>query len=136
VNDASLFFHLKLGGVLTKPGKMVSALPSQALLPSWTAAVSPARMLAAFMHSINLETLHRIPQRSVPLPQVNIPKTKKAFCKGCKKHMTMKVTQYKTGKASLYAQGEQRRAAGSIQAAGRCNSSSSSCCCSTGEVQV
>jgi hypothetical protein len=38
--------------------------------------------------------------------QVNIPKTKKAFCKGCKKHMTMKVTQYKTGKASLYAQGE------------------------------
>jgi large subunit ribosomal protein L44e len=39
---------------------------------------------------------------------VNVPKTKKAFCKGCKKHMTMKVTQYKTGKASLYAQGEQR----------------------------
>jgi hypothetical protein len=38
--------------------------------------------------------------------QVNVPKTKKAFCKGCKKHMTMKVTQYKTGKASLYAQGE------------------------------
>ena len=40
-------------------------------------------------------------------PQVNVPKTKKAFCKACKKHMTMKVTQYKTGKASLYAQGEQ-----------------------------
>ncbi|KIZ00375.1 60S ribosomal protein L44 [Monoraphidium neglectum] len=39
---------------------------------------------------------------------VNIPKTKKAFCKGCKKHMTMKVTQYKTGKASLYAQGKRR----------------------------
>jgi hypothetical protein len=37
--------------------------------------------------------------------QVNVPKTKKAFCKGCKKHMMMKVTQYKTGKASLYAQG-------------------------------
>jgi hypothetical protein len=39
--------------------------------------------------------------------QVNVPKTKRAFCKGCKKHMMMKVTQYKTGKASLYAQGEQ-----------------------------
>jgi len=39
---------------------------------------------------------------------VNVPKTKKAFCQGCKKHMTMKVTQYKTGKASLYAQGELR----------------------------
>lgn len=41
------------------------------------------------------------------VPQVNVPKTKKAFCKGkeCKKHTLHKVTQYKTGKASLYAQG-------------------------------
>jgi len=41
------------------------------------------------------------------LPQVNVPKTKRAFCKGkeCKKHQVHKVTQYKTGKASLYAQG-------------------------------
>jgi hypothetical protein len=40
-------------------------------------------------------------------PQVNIPKTKKSYCKGkaCKKHTVHKVTQYKTGKASLYAQG-------------------------------
>jgi ribosomal protein L44E len=39
--------------------------------------------------------------------QVNIPKTKKSYCKGkqCKKHQVHKVTQYKTGKASLYAQG-------------------------------
>jgi len=38
---------------------------------------------------------------------VNIPKTKKSYCKGkaCKKHQMHKVTQYKTGKASLYAQG-------------------------------
>lgn len=36
---------------------------------------------------------------------MNVPKTKRAFCKSCKKHMMMKVTQYKTGKASLYAQG-------------------------------
>lgn len=37
-----------------------------------------------------------------------MPKTKKAYCKGkeCKKHTMHKVTQYKTGKASLYAQGE------------------------------
>merc|ERR1712072_1181056 len=41
---------------------------------------------------------------------VNIPKVKKAYCKGkkCKKHMPHKVTQYKTGKASLYAQGKRR----------------------------
>merc|ERR1711976_175365 len=41
---------------------------------------------------------------------VNIPKTKKAFCKSkeCKKHTVHKVTQYKAGKASLYAQGKRR----------------------------
>lgn len=47
--------------------------------------------------------------RSFPVAvlQVNVPKTKRAFCKGkeCKKHTVHKVTQYKTGKASLYAQG-------------------------------
>merc|ERR1712159_751447 len=39
---------------------------------------------------------------------VNIPKTRKTFCrsKKCKKHTIHKVTQYKTGKASLYAQGK------------------------------
>ena len=34
-----------------------------------------------------------------------MPKGKKTFCKKCKKHAAHKVTQYKTGKASLYAQG-------------------------------
>lgn len=39
--------------------------------------------------------------------QVNVPKTKRAYCKGkeCGKHTMHKVTQYKTGKASLFAQG-------------------------------
>jgi len=37
-----------------------------------------------------------------------VPKSKKTFCKGCKKHSAHKVTQYKTGKASLYAQGKRR----------------------------
>lgn len=39
-----------------------------------------------------------------------MPKVKKAFCKGkeCRKHTMHKVTQYKTGKASLYAQGKRR----------------------------
>lgn len=46
----------------------------------------------------------------LPPPQVNVPKAKRAFCKGkaCKKHQMHKVTQYKTGKASLYAQGKRR----------------------------
>lgn len=44
------------------------------------------------------------------LPMVNIPKTRKTYCKGrqCKKHTLHKVTQYKTGKASLFAQGKRR----------------------------
>jgi len=39
---------------------------------------------------------------------VNIPKVRKTFCghKDCRNHQTHKVTQYKTGKASLFAQGE------------------------------
>merc|ERR1712072_825143 len=41
---------------------------------------------------------------------VTVPKVKKTYCNGkkCKKHTMHKVTQYKTGKASLYAQGKRR----------------------------
>ncbi len=37
---------------------------------------------------------------------VCVPKERKTFCKGkkCKKHTVHKVTQYKAGKASNYAQ--------------------------------
>lgn len=38
--------------------------------------------------------------------QVNVPKTRRTYCKKCKKHQPHKVTQYKKGKDSLYAQGE------------------------------
>ncbi|XP_062510312.1 large ribosomal subunit protein eL42-like [Corticium candelabrum] len=40
---------------------------------------------------------------------VNIPKTRRTFCKRkCRKHTLHKVTQYKAGKASVYAQGKRR----------------------------
>jgi len=41
---------------------------------------------------------------------VNVPKTRRTFCKGkkCKKHTLHKVTQYKKGKDSIYAQGKRR----------------------------
>ncbi|RHY28125.1 hypothetical protein DYB32_006234 [Aphanomyces invadans] len=41
---------------------------------------------------------------------VNIPKERRTFCKGkkCRKHTVHKVTQYKAGKASKYAQGARR----------------------------
>uniref|UniRef100_A0A8C4QE24 60S ribosomal protein L36a n=1 Tax=Eptatretus burgeri TaxID=7764 RepID=A0A8C4QE24_EPTBU len=40
--------------------------------------------------------------------QVNVPKTRRTFCKRCRKHQLHKVTQYKKGKDSLYAQGKRR----------------------------
>ncbi|KAL4777535.1 RNA ligase/cyclic nucleotide phosphodiesterase [Aspergillus nidulans var. acristatus] len=42
--------------------------------------------------------------------KVNVPKTRKTYCKGkeCHKHTQHKVTQYKAGKASLFAQGKRR----------------------------
>ncbi|KAH9822019.1 60S ribosomal protein L44 [Teratosphaeria destructans] len=45
-----------------------------------------------------------------PHAQVNVPKTRRTYCKGkdCKKHTQHKVTQYKAGKASLFAQGKRR----------------------------
>ena len=41
---------------------------------------------------------------------VNIPKERKTFCAGpkCRKHTVHKVTQYKSGKASNFAQGRRR----------------------------
>ncbi|XP_061287985.1 large ribosomal subunit protein eL42-like [Bos javanicus] len=39
---------------------------------------------------------------------VNIPKTRRTFCKKCGKHQPHKVTQCKKGKDSLYAQGKRR----------------------------
>ena len=39
---------------------------------------------------------------------VNVPKTCQNFCKKCGKHQCHKVTQYKKGKDSLYAQGKWR----------------------------
>ena len=41
---------------------------------------------------------------------VNVPKERNTYCKGkkCRKHTAHKVTQYKAGKASLFAQGKRR----------------------------
>ncbi|PHU17227.1 60S ribosomal protein L44 [Capsicum chinense] len=49
-------------------------------------------------------------QKSQSICLVNVPKTKKTYCKSkeCKKHTLHKVTQYKKGKDSLAAQGKRR----------------------------
>merc|ERR1711924_207805 len=48
--------------------------------------------------------------RLAPINMVTCPKVKRNYCKGkqCKKHTPHKVTQYKTGKASLFVQGKRR----------------------------
>ena len=39
---------------------------------------------------------------------VNIPKSRKTYCRRCKKHTLHKVSQYKKGKESTRAQGRRR----------------------------
>ncbi|KAL9709887.1 40s ribosomal protein L44e [Leucoagaricus gongylophorus] len=57
----------------------------------------------------HLYTIKERPSSS-SVKMVNIPKTRRTYCKGktCKKHTPHKVTQYKKGKDSLFAQGKRR----------------------------
>ncbi len=57
------------------------------------------------------EEFHRVWLGSA---QVNVPKERRTYCKGkkCRKHTVHKVTQYKAGKASEFAQGEGARPRG------------------------
>ncbi|MEJ1269362.1 60S ribosomal protein L36a-like isoform X2 [Cricetulus griseus] len=53
-----------------------------------------------------LSRFHRVDTSTAKM--VNVPKTRRTFCKKCGKHQPHKVTQYKKGKDSLYAQGKRR----------------------------
>ncbi|KAE8145475.1 60S ribosomal protein L44 [Aspergillus avenaceus] len=72
--------------------------------------------LVETIEQINQKLRHNYwPQEDGKLPvggewRVNVPKTRRTYCKSkdCKKHQQHKVTQYKAGKASLYAQGKRR----------------------------
>ena len=104
-----------------RPGKMVRIFSLIEVIPTscarrWRSAAADARRTAIpSFRPLGLYGLidHACTESALtPSPplatQVNIPKAKKGFCKKCKKHTPHKVTQYKTGKASLYAQGEYR----------------------------
>uniref|UniRef100_A0A669EI05 60S ribosomal protein L36a n=1 Tax=Oreochromis niloticus TaxID=8128 RepID=A0A669EI05_ORENI len=54
------------------------------------------------------QTSLRLRSTTATLRTVNVPKTRRTFCKKCKKHQPHKVTQYKKGKDSLYVQGKRR----------------------------
>ncbi|KAL7333038.1 40s ribosomal protein L44e [Mucor circinelloides] len=58
----------------------------------------------------NVRAGNEWPLKKFELNMVNIPKTRNTYCKGskCRKHTPHKVTQYKAGKASLFAQGKRR----------------------------
>uniref|UniRef100_A0A3B4ZZH1 60S ribosomal protein L36a n=2 Tax=Stegastes partitus TaxID=144197 RepID=A0A3B4ZZH1_9TELE len=78
---------------------------------SWAVMAARGRTwpLIAQLHFKNCFRLH---PSSFPLHRgaamVNVPKTRRTYCKKCKKHQPHKVTQYKKGKDSLYAQGKRR----------------------------
>lgn len=59
---------------------------------------------------MSFELGERDQQLTINLAVVNIPKTRRTYCKGkqCRKHTPHKVTQYKKGKDSIYAQGKRR----------------------------
>ena len=65
--------------------------------PPTTAASTSGTIGRRFLHTLNVAS---------PISaQVNVPKVRNTFCKKCKKHTKQKVSQYKTGKASIFAQG-------------------------------
>nr|XP_055194038.1 60S ribosomal protein L36a [Nyctereutes procyonoides] len=74
-------------------------------------------VLAASREQERPETAYILPFPALPpsfradsalAKMVNVPKTRRTFCKKCGKHQPHKVTQYKKGKDSLYAQGKRR----------------------------
>ncbi|XP_007990487.3 LOW QUALITY PROTEIN: large ribosomal subunit protein eL42 [Chlorocebus sabaeus] len=77
---------------------MIAPTDSHEEVRSGTSYILPfaARLLSFFRAGIALASM------------VNVPKTRRTFCKKCGKHQPHKVTQYKKGKDSLYAQGKRR----------------------------
>ncbi|KAJ4362838.1 40s ribosomal protein L44e [Ascochyta clinopodiicola] len=61
-------------------------------------------------HQHNRQPVVLTNRQTKSVKMVNVPKTRRTYCKGkdCKKHTQHKVTQYKAGKASLFAQGKRR----------------------------
>ncbi|KAF9955983.1 40s ribosomal protein L44e [Mortierella alpina] len=72
------------------------------ILLNFTAIQEPSASKLSFTRNQSLIRTHQ--------SGVNVPKTRNTYCKGktCRKHTAHKVSQYKTGKASLFAQGKRR----------------------------
>ncbi|KAL8685769.1 MAG: hypothetical protein Q9224_005681, partial [Gallowayella concinna] len=92
---------------MAEPHQILGVQPCKAILseqpPTWkNLNVKPSQRSRSSPQSA--------PQSSGIIKMVNVPKTRRTYCKGkdCKKHTQHKVTQYKAGKASLFAQGKRR----------------------------
>ncbi|KAJ5400335.1 Ribosomal protein L44e [Penicillium sp. CMV-2018d] len=85
--------------------KKVSAHP---IGPKRVKSHNPTIALALLRQATIQRPPPSYPAKSVKM--VNIPKTRRTYCKSkeCHKHQQHKVTQYKAGKASLFAQGKRR----------------------------
>ncbi|KAI8601230.1 60S ribosomal protein-like protein L44 [Dissophora ornata] len=75
------------------------------------------KCMPTFLRVVTISILKRVSRSRIGsasslsfFKMVNVPKTRNTYCKGktCKKHTAHKVSQYKTGKASLFAQGKRR----------------------------
>ncbi|XP_005419936.2 60S ribosomal protein L36a [Geospiza fortis] len=69
---------------------------------------APARSSLWFPAHIHFRFRSLPPFPAAAAKMVNVPKTRRTYCKKCGKHQPHKVTQYKKGKDSLYAQGKRR----------------------------
>ncbi|EEB20115.1 60S ribosomal protein L44, putative [Pediculus humanus corporis] len=86
---------MMLNNQLTSAGLFV---PFNSLFPS---------AVAFSLFSVTLSTATS-PLLSFELIFVNVPKSRRTFCKKCKKHKNHKVTQYKKSKERQAAQGRRR----------------------------
>ncbi|CED82210.1 60s ribosomal protein l44 [Phaffia rhodozyma] len=78
----------------------------------WPTKSDTRSIVDGFKHFVRRKKGHsttlQVSSQSVKM--VNVPKTRRTYCKGkaCKKHTPHKVTQYKKGKDSIFAQGKRR----------------------------
>lgn len=81
-----------------------STVPSRSISPG--SLVISCLLLTFVCSVLALSALNHIQVKKM----VNVPKERKTYCAGrkCRKHEVHKVTQYKSGKASNFAQGKRR----------------------------
>ncbi|XP_066390890.1 large ribosomal subunit protein eL42-like [Miscanthus floridulus] len=92
----------------TRPESPEKTLDSGGRLPIKAHALYPRRRHS--LQPLDRSREHAARAPSAAAKMVNVPKTKKTYCKNkeCRKHTLHKVTQYKKGKDSLSAQGKRR----------------------------